>query len=323
MGTTDKQEVGVVRAELGWAPEVVTPDQADAPATTAGLERAIAEMDVAARLTEAKALIFRGFGLTVEGLDAVMDRLLPDRLAYVHGNSPRSKVGRNLYTSTEYPASQSISLHNELSYLPRWPGRLLFFCQTAPGAGGATPLADSADWLAALDPEVRGAFEAGIRYAQNLHGGVGLGKSWQDTFESADRDLVEAYLADSGMTWSWLADGGLRVSHRRPATARHPETGAEVWFNQADQWHPAGLGTAAGAALARLLPAEQLPQSAAFGDGSSIPDEYIAHIQEVGWRAAVDVEWRAGDLLLIDNMLVAHGRRPFTGPRRVLVAMSG
>jgi hypothetical protein len=35
-----------------------------------------------------------------------------------------------------------------------------------------------------------------------------------------------------------------------------------------------------------------------------------------------DVPWRRGDLLLIDNMLTAHGRRPCTGDRRVLVAMS-
>jgi alpha-ketoglutarate-dependent taurine dioxygenase len=37
----------------------------------------------------------------------------------------------------------------------------------------------------------------------------------------------------------------------------------------------------------------------------------------------VDVDWNTGDLLVIDNVLVGHGRRPFTGSRRVLVAMTG
>ncbi|WP_281425855.1 TauD/TfdA family dioxygenase [Polymorphospora rubra] len=37
----------------------------------------------------------------------------------------------------------------------------------------------------------------------------------------------------------------------------------------------------------------------------------------------MNVTWRAGDLLLIDNVLTAHGRRSFEGTRRVLVAMSG
>ncbi len=33
-------------------------------------------------------------------------------------------------------------------------------------------------------------------------------------------------------------------------------------------------------------------------------------------------EWRAGDLLVVDNVLAAHGRMPFSGARRVLLAMT-
>ena len=48
--------------------------------------------------------------------------------------------------------------------------------------------------------------------------------------------------------------------------------------------------------------------------------------QRAGSRLALRAEtvtfpWRRGDVLLLDNMLTAHGRRPFTGDRRVLVAM--
>ena len=63
--------------------------------------------------------------------------------------------------------------------------------------------------------------------------------------------------------------------------------------------------------------------SMTFADGTPIPDAYVAHVRDNGLAAAVDVNWYAGDLLLIDNVAVAHGRRPYTGPRRVLVAMSG
>ncbi|MFJ9178097.1 TauD/TfdA family dioxygenase [Streptomyces sp. NPDC102360] len=273
-------------------------------------------------LVQEKGLVFRGFDVDRRELDAVLDLLLPNRLAYVHGNSPRTKVGSNVYTSTEYPSEFTISMHNEMSYAHAWPARLAFYCEIQPGSAGATPVADAAQWLAALDPEVREAFAGGVRYLQNLHDGYGLGKSWQDTFETADRAAVSEFLVGTGATWEWKADGGLRISSVRPATTRHPVTGAEVWFNQADQWHPAGLGDDTAAALAQILPEDELPQTVTFADGSPIPQEYVLQIRDRGLEAAVDVDWRRGDLLLIDNVLLAHGRRPFTGDRRVLVAMS-
>ncbi|MEU1516073.1 TauD/TfdA family dioxygenase [Streptomyces sp. NPDC005811] len=275
-----------------------------------------------ALLTEEKAIVFRGFGVTPDTLGGVLDRLLPHRLAYVHGNSPRTKVGSNVYTSTEYPQEFTISMHNEMSYAHAWPARLAFYCEIRPGGGGATPVLDAELWLDSLDREVRDAFAGGVRYVQNLHDGYGLGKSWQDTFETTDRGAVEAFLDGTGATWQWKADGGIRISAVRPSTVRHPVTGAEVWFNQADQWHPAGLGDDTAAALAQILPEEDLPQTVTFADGSPIPAEYVLQIRDRGLENAVDVNWRAGDVMVIDNLLLAHGRRPFTGDRRVLVAMS-
>jgi alpha-ketoglutarate-dependent taurine dioxygenase len=278
--------------------------------------------ELARLLTQEKGLVLRGFGVTPDRLDEVLDLLLPNRLAYVHGNSPRTKVGSNVYTSTEYPQEFTISMHNEMSYAHAWPARLAFYCQIQPGSGGATPVVDAELWLDSLDDEVRAAFAGGVRYVQNLHDGYGLGKSWQDTFETTSREDVEAFLDPTGAEWQWKADGGLRVTSVRPATTRHPVTGTETWFNQADQWHPAGLGDDTAAALAQILPEDDLPQNVTFADGSPIPAEHVVQIRDRGLEHAVDVDWRTGDLLLIDNILLAHGRRPFTGDRRVLVAMS-
>jgi alpha-ketoglutarate-dependent taurine dioxygenase len=306
-----------------WRPLEITPGGVGVAASAAGLvgylddTRQIDEL-----LTANKALVFRDFGISAPELDAVLAPLLPNRLAYVHGNSPRTKVGRNVYTSTEYPAEFTISMHNELSYAHRWPARLLFFCELAAKTGGATPLVDGAAWLASLDAQVREAFGQGVRYTQNLHSGYGLGKSWQDTFETGARNEVEAFLDGTAATWEWGRDGGLRVSQVRPATLKHPATGAEVWFNQADQWHVAMLGDEAAAELAKILPESELPQSVTFADGGAIPAGYVQQVRDRGLQHAVDVEWRGGDLMLIDNVLVGHGRRPFTGDRRVLVAMS-
>jgi alpha-ketoglutarate-dependent taurine dioxygenase len=306
-----------------WRPLEVTPEDVGVPASAEGLAGYLhGRGDLEDLLTREKALVLRGFAVPAAQLGPILNRLLYNRLAYVHGNSPRTKVGENVYTSTEYPAEYTISLHNEMSYAARWPARLAFYCEIAPESGGATPVIDGQHWLKSLDDDLRDAFSGGVRYTQNLHNGFGLGKSWQDTFETTDRDEVEQFLAQAGATWEWRDDEGLQVSQVRPATTRHPVTGAEVWFSQVDQWHPAGLDEQSGKMLASLLPPDELPQSASFADGSAIPDEYIQQIRDRGLSEAVDVQWRPGDLLLIDNVLVGHGRRPFTGTRRVLVAMS-
>ncbi|MFF4449494.1 TauD/TfdA family dioxygenase [Streptomyces sp. NPDC001502] len=307
-----------------WRPLELTPSAVGAEATAAGLVDHLAGIDLAELLAQEKALVFRGFGVSSGTYDTVADALLPQRLAYVHGNSPRTKVaavGENVYTSTEYPPEYQISLHNEMSYAHQWPGRLLFYCDRAPSTGGATPVVDGQLWLESIDPAVREAFAGGVRYTQNLHGGHGLGKSWQDTFETGDRQQVEAFLDGTGADWKWKSDGTLWISQVGPGTLRHPVTGTEVWFNQADQFHVAGLGEDA-ALLMELLSEDEMPQSASYADGTPIPAEHILHVQEAGLRNAVDVHWNAGDLLLIDNILVGHGRRPYTGNRRVLVAMS-
>jgi alpha-ketoglutarate-dependent taurine dioxygenase len=304
-----------------WQPRELTPDSGSVSASPAGLVDLLNLVDLTDLLVKEKALVFRGFGITAESYDEVATALLPRRLAYIHGNSPRTKVGQNVYTSTEYPREFTISMHNEMSYAHTWPSRLLFFCEQAPTSGGATPVVDGQLWLQSIDPEIRDAFAGGVRYIQNLHDGYGLGKSWQATFETEDPSEVEAFLDNAGADWKWKSDGTLWISQLRPAMTRHPVTDTEVWFNQADQFHVAGLGDDA-REMAELLSEDEMPQSVTFADGSPIPAEYITHIQETGLRLAVDVDWQAGSLLLIDNVLVGHGRRPFAGPRRVLVAMS-
>ncbi len=82
------------------------------------------------------------------------------------------------------------------------------------------------------------------------------------------------------------------------------------------------LGDEASAVLSDIMTEDDMPQSVTFAEGSPIPADYVAHVRDQGLAAAIDVDWHAGDLMLIDNVLVAHGRRPFSGRRRVLVAMS-
>ncbi|WUH99899.1 TauD/TfdA family dioxygenase [Spirillospora sp. NBC_00431] len=307
-------------ADRTWRPHEITSADAETR-DLAGWLTDLGPDGLTELLVTNKALVFRGFGVTPESAEPVFDLLVPGRLPYVHGNSPRTRVGRNIYTSTEYPQQFTISMHNELSYAHQWPARLAFFCEKAAESGGATPVLDGELWLGSLDAEVRESFAGGVRYVQNLHDGFGFGKSWQETFETDDRAAVEEFLDQSQAEWEWGRDG-IHIVQRRGATTEHPVTGAAVWFNQADQWHPAGLGDKAASDLYEILEPDEFPQHVTLADGSPIPDAHIEQIQSRALDNAVDVDWRSGDVLLIDNVLTAHGRRPFEGTRRVLVAMA-
>lgn len=272
------------------------------------------------------AVLFRGYGVTdAQALRSVVVGLCGEPWRYTEGSSERQHVDQAVYTSTEYPAQYPISLHNELSYARRWPARLGFCCIQAPESGGQTPLADSRRILGRLPDDLVAEFDRRqVRYLRNLRSAevAGLGLSWQAVFETDDRAEVERYCVRDEISFDWRDNGTLRTSQVRPATATHPKTGDKVWFNQADQFHPTNLGDDAAADLAEVLGSDELPLDATFGDGEPIPGEMLDVIRECGWAEATFFDWQAGDLAVIDNMLVAHGRMPFAGDRRVLVAMA-
>lgn len=277
------------------------------------------------RLLDAGALLLRGLPTfePSEFARFVREFARGDLLDYAGGASPRVKLCAGVYTSTEYPRAVSLSLHNELSYTYRWPSRLFFHCVTSALVGGETPLADSRAILKKIDPRIVRQFkERGVRYVRNLHGGAGTGYSWQEAFETEDRASVEAYCRAGGVRLEWRADGGLRLVEVRPATTTHPATGEEVWFNQAEGFHPSALNEESYRAQVSADGEDGLRLNSAFGDGTPLDASALDHIRDVTRAEAVHVAWRAGDVLVVDNLLAAHGRMPFTGPRKVLLAMT-
>ncbi|HSH43166.1 MAG TPA: TauD/TfdA family dioxygenase, partial [Arenicellales bacterium] len=277
------------------------------------------------------AVLIRGFGITTpEAFRAVCQAIEPDLQPYTGGDSPRSGVADKVYTSTEYDAGLEVLLHNELSYAGWSPGVVFFGCLVPALEGGETHIADGREIYQALPADIVEQFESrGVAYLQHLwdaEGEPGIGKSWQETFETTDRRAVEAYLERSGMSWEWTGFG-LRTRAPQAAVVSHPVTGEKCWWNQADQWHRAlaSVKTSFGGdGDPRFDPAtageETLGNHVTFGDGGEIDPSDLETIRAVSRSVEIAFPWQAGDIMVLDNILVMHGRKPYRGPRRILVA---
>ncbi|HSL84826.1 MAG TPA: TauD/TfdA family dioxygenase [Thermoanaerobaculia bacterium] len=267
-------------------------------------------------------ILFRGFPVaTVEAFEGLIAAVAGAPLEYRERSSPRSTVQGNVYTSTDYPPEYPIFLHNENSYQRVVPQKIFFFCLVAPEDRGETPIADCRGVYRRIDPEVRRRFEErDWMYVRNF--GSGLGLDWPTVFQTEDRDEVERYCRENGIEAEWREEGRLRTRAVRAAVARHPATGEPVWFNHATFYHVSTLEPAIGRALTEELAEEDLPANTYYGDGSPIEPEVLDRLREAYRAETVSFPWRQGDVLMLDNILVAHGRQAFSGPRKIVVGMA-
>ena len=281
--------------------------------------------DIRARLARHGGVLFRGFHLaTLAEFQALIAALSAAPIRYGERSSPRSQLEGEVYTSTDHPADQPIVMHNEQSYTLNWPMKIAFYCVQPALSGGATPVADSRGIYRRLSPAVRAAFERRqVMYVRNY--GDGLGLPWRDVFQTTDRAEVERYCREVGIAFEWKDGDRLRTRQVRPAIRIHPWTAEPVWFNHAVFFHVSSLEPATRDALLAGLagrPKDELPFHTLYGDGGEIEDATLAELRAAFAAETVSFPWQRGDVLLLDNMLVAHGRDPFAGPRKIAVAMS-
>lgn len=274
------------------------------------------------KVLEHGGVLLRGFDIrSVERFNAVVDALSFGALEYLFRASPRTRVGGNIYTSTDYPADQPIFAHNEHSYSPRFPLRLFFYCHQPSAQGGETPIGSVRTVQKHIPPAIVEAFRRRkILYVRNY--GDGFGLPWQTVFQTGDRTEVEAYCATMKIEVEWKGGNRLRTRQVGPALARHPRTGEELWFNHGTFFHISTLPPAIRASLDGGFAAQDLPTNTFYGDGSPIEADVLEILRDAYRRSLVMFRWQQGDILFLDNMLAVHGREPFAGERKIYTAMA-
>ena len=281
--------------------------------------------DDAARVDEllrrAGAILFRGFDVASREDFLLFTRGIGlEFVDYMERATPRTALGDGVYTSTEFPPEHAIALHNENSYVTTWPMKICFCCLVAPEDRGETPIGDVRGVLQRIAPEVRQPFEEkGYMLVRNFNEHLGL--PWRVSFRVSTREELEDYCRRARIGYEWTGHEQLRTTQVRPALAAHPKTGERVWFNHIAFWHSSGIEPSVREMFLSEFSEAGLPYNTFYGDGTPIPDEVIEHIRQAYEAETVRFRWQRGDVLLLDNMLVAHGRAPFTGARKIIVSM--
>jgi len=285
------------------------------------------------------AILFRGFDLsTAEDFHAAAAHAFQGELkSYIGGMSPRGKVMSGVYESTSFPAHLRIPQHNEMAYLPDPPRELAFFCEVEPQHGGETPLADSRRIYSLIPASLRAVLEKhGISYHRYLYGPrwnrhhfhrnrlLKLHTSWMAAFSTTDPVEVELRCAENASKVQWDREEGAKISNILPAFRQHPETEERLWFNQVSTFlsspRSSGLLRWLGYHIAYPNPFRR-PFHATLGDGQPITLHQLNQVHQAIDAATVKFQWQRGDLLLVDNYLITHGRMPYKGNRRILVAI--
>lgn len=273
------------------------------------------------QVRDAGTVFFRGFPLAT---DQDFDRFI---LAFDYpnfryedslSNAVRLVRTERVFTANEAPPDVTICLHHEMAQTPVYPSRLFFFCEQPAEHGGATPLCRSDVLFEKLlvefpefvaDCETKGLLYTNIMPAEN-DPTSGMGRSWQSTLRAETRDGAEQRLQDLEYSWEWLPDGCLRSTTPVLPAVMEVEPGRKTFFNQL-------IAAFHGWKDIRNDPTKAIT----FGDGSALNLETMDRVAAIAEELTFDVPWQKGDVALIDNRVVMHGRRTFSGTRKVLASL--
>lgn len=292
------------------------------PDTLEWISSSVAELK--SSLDNTGAILFRGFPVhSAEDFDAFTGVFEYEDFTYAESLSNAVRINHTprVFTANEAPPDIEIYLHHEMAQTPISPDRIFFFCQSAADEGGATPLCRSDylyDALNEAHPEWTRQFESlGLKYTTHMPAAddpaSGQGRSWQSTLSVDGKESAEKRLRSLGYSWEWRPDDSLKAtSPALPAVKRLPD-GRQSFYNQV-------IAAYRGWKRSRESPDEILT----FGNGKSIPTEILDTIVELSSAFIYPLYWKDGDVAMVDNHRVMHGRHPYGGDRKrqVLVCLA-
>ncbi|KAL1845886.1 hypothetical protein Plec18170_009486 [Paecilomyces lecythidis] len=288
------------------------------------------------KLARHGALLFRG--LPINNANDF------SKFAHAFGYKPHEIIGivvdrpvlaPNIAPANEAPKEVLIYNHNESPQVPHAPEYIFFYSHKAPQSGGETPISSSLELFNRAQKEIPEFIselaEKGIlsrvtyKFDKQYAGGSTLRQAFgkeikDDDDEGTKKKKIEAQIARYGRgkytTWEWIEDG-IILTHRLPAIRTQPKTNLPTLFTGLAAYYKNTKAKLADDSSARKNVTSQL-----FGDGTPIPEKYLAHLAKITDEIRVLHKWQKGDVLVFDNIIAQHGRQPWQGEQsdRVVLA---
>jgi len=287
---------------------------------------------------ELQRLLLRHGGLLLRDLpvhsaqdfESVASQFLPVQESYIGGVSRRSRVHNNVYNTTEAPSDVVIEQHLEATHTPRPPDTIVFNCQTPAQEMGETPLASFVELFDALPSAVtepleneqvvytRELMDRGSRLYKMLPKGItqSLALSWQEVSGCDDYAEARTALEREGYEVNLRGSRRLRTRCAQPVIGTHSQTMRKRWY-LSDQitrrlpWYTR---------LPRRLLRSQLGMEFQLESGRQFAPGVLDLVHKELARLRFSFLWRRGDVLVLDNQQMSHGRNPFSGERLILTA---
>lgn len=260
---------------------------------------------------ESGLLLFRGFNASADDFEAFSNRFSEDFMDYKGGGYHRKIINAagdqsilsvNYYIGSEKQSTFALPLHGEMYYLNERPVVMWFYCVRPALKDGETTVCDGAALYQGLSAATKQFFAAQrlkyIRYYDPA--------DWQKRFLTDDLHGVEEFCRRNGQTCQVdYEKGTLLTEYLYPATVTHRWTGKTIFINN-------------------ILPVVWQERNGKetnivrMEDGTKVPDDVVAEIDEVSRVLTRNISWKSGEVAMLDNAWVLHGRRRFDDDQREL-----
>jgi alpha-ketoglutarate-dependent taurine dioxygenase len=246
-------------------------------------------------------LLFRGFYVDTETFKKFTELFSTNFVSYIGGAYSREMIkgDKTLLSVTGGKQNFAVPLHGEMYYRKQKPDIIWFYCSTPALKDGETTICDGIQIYNELSDSTQKLLKTKrIKYIRTYPA-----EAWHKIYQTDDPSLVEKICNDNNMQLKVHSDQSITTNYVTSALVESKCGNYKVFINN-------------------ILPVVQQELKGSnsslvrFEDDSKIPDEIISEIQEVTDKLTYLVSWQKGDIVMVDNTRLMHGRKSFSDNQR-------